>query len=438
MDLLRRRAAGELCRALVGAGGPRGRPGGAGLPPPGGRAPGHRAARRRRARAARGLHRGRERRARGRSRRRPFEYLLLRADAAVVAPEDSLLCALTMYLTSQSQLPRLESTLELMHDILPPELVAFLAPRGTEWDAPLEGEPFAQPEIPGPEVLDLRRGRRAPSPGASGTRRGLRSPAPRRRRGGGGPRQQQLGGGRHAHRPRRGAARQRHAPRPRGAQHLVPRVPRVPGGRRRADGSPGSRCPGCPSWWSGSNGHVAWGFTNSQGDWADLVVLEPDPQDPEALPHARGTAEARARDGDDPRARAARTRRSRCSRRSGVRSSTRTTGAAAGRCAGCRSSTGGVNAALVAHGGGPTTSRRPSTSPPRWGSPTRTSCAPTPPAASAGRSSGAFPAVWASTGGGPRRGPTAPGAGTAGSAPRSTPASSTRRAAGSGPPTPGW
>jgi penicillin amidase len=32
----------------------------------------------------------------------------------------------------------------------------------------------------------------------------------------------------------------------------------------------------------GSNGHVAWGFTNSQGDWADLVVLEPDPRAPEA------------------------------------------------------------------------------------------------------------------------------------------------------------
>ncbi len=29
----------------------------------------------------------------------------------------------------------------------------------------------------------------------------------------------------------------------------------------------------------GSNGRVAWGFTNSQGDWADLVVLEPVPGD---------------------------------------------------------------------------------------------------------------------------------------------------------------
>jgi penicillin amidase len=32
----------------------------------------------------------------------------------------------------------------------------------------------------------------------------------------------------------------------------------------------------------GSNGHVAWGFTNSNGDWADLIVLENDPADAES------------------------------------------------------------------------------------------------------------------------------------------------------------
>jgi penicillin amidase len=32
----------------------------------------------------------------------------------------------------------------------------------------------------------------------------------------------------------------------------------------------------------GSNTWVAWGFTNTEGDWSDLVVLEPDPKDPDA------------------------------------------------------------------------------------------------------------------------------------------------------------
>jgi penicillin G amidase len=40
--------------------------------------------------------------------------------------------------------------------------------------------------------------------------------------------------------------------------------------------------PGAPFMVVGSNGHVAWGFTNSQGDWADLVVLDPVPGDGDA------------------------------------------------------------------------------------------------------------------------------------------------------------
>ena len=32
----------------------------------------------------------------------------------------------------------------------------FLAPRGTEWDAPIDGEAFSVPPIPGPEVFDTR------------------------------------------------------------------------------------------------------------------------------------------------------------------------------------------------------------------------------------------------------------------------------------------
>ena len=41
----------------------------------------------------------------------------------------------------------------------------------------------------------------------------------------------------------------------------------------------GVTLPGLPSMVVGSNGHVAWGFTNSGGDWSDLVRIEPDPRD---------------------------------------------------------------------------------------------------------------------------------------------------------------
>ncbi|MGH9203085.1 MAG: penicillin acylase family protein, partial [Vicinamibacterales bacterium] len=40
----------------------------------------------------------------------------------------------------------------------------------------------------------------------------------------------------------------------------------------------GVTLPGLPSLVVGSNGRVAWGFTNTGGDWSDLVVIEPDPR----------------------------------------------------------------------------------------------------------------------------------------------------------------
>src|SRR5262249_50645095 len=41
----------------------------------------------------------------------------------------------------------------------------------------------------------------------------------------------------------------------------------------------GATLPGGPALVVGSNGHIAWGFTNSYRDFSDLVVLEVDPAD---------------------------------------------------------------------------------------------------------------------------------------------------------------
>ena len=55
----------------------------------------------------------------------------------------------------------------------------------------------------------------------------------------------------------------------------------VPGSMREAQTITGVTFPGVPSIIVGSNGHVAWGFTNTGGDWSDLVVIEPDPRLPD-------------------------------------------------------------------------------------------------------------------------------------------------------------
>ena len=85
-------------------------------------------------------------------------------------PNDCALCVLAMYLDLQGSQAANESRLGLMRDTLPPELFEFLAPRGSEWEAPIEGAPFAQPAIPGPQVLDLRGQPPVPEPSPSPAR----------------------------------------------------------------------------------------------------------------------------------------------------------------------------------------------------------------------------------------------------------------------------
>ena len=70
------------------------------------------------------------------------------------------------------------------------------------------------------------------------------------------------------HALRRGADRQRHAPRSRRAGGVVSGAA-ARHRRPRRSTSPASRLPGTPAVAAGSNGQVAWGFTNSYGDFAD-------------------------------------------------------------------------------------------------------------------------------------------------------------------------
>ena len=86
----------------------------------------------------------------------PFEYLLLRQTPAPWMPDDSLLVVLSMFVTLQDADGEYEATLATMGDVLSGAMYDFLVPRGSEWDAPLIGEAFAVPPIPGPEVYDLR------------------------------------------------------------------------------------------------------------------------------------------------------------------------------------------------------------------------------------------------------------------------------------------
>jgi penicillin amidase len=219
----------------------------------------------------------------------PFEYLVLRAEPGPWRDEDSLLCALAMYRNLQGHQPDQESLRGLMRETLPPALADFLAPVGTEWDAPIEGGPVAMPAVPGPDVVDLRKARpEADAPVAEtippddwsdlaslGVPIRLAAADDEFARG---SNNWAVAGRLTTH----GGALLAND------MHLGLSVPNTwyrvsltfPGadGERRITGV---TLPGAPFTVAGSNGHVAWGFTNSEGDWADLIVLEPDPASPD-------------------------------------------------------------------------------------------------------------------------------------------------------------
>ncbi|HVG09185.1 MAG TPA: penicillin acylase family protein, partial [Thermoanaerobaculia bacterium] len=204
----------------------------------------------------------------------PFEYLLVRQRPAPWTAEDSVLVPLAMFIELHNPNGQRELSLGVIHDLLPPQLAEFLTQSGTEWDAPLVGEPMATLPIPGPEVFDLRKEKIQPRP-----------------------------------LPWNGFAEQRQ---PRGSNnwavagthtadgrawlandmHLGISVPNtwykaamvLPGGQR----VDGITLPGVPAFVVGSTGRIAWGFTNSYVNWHDLVIVETDPNDPEAYRTPQG------------------------------------------------------------------------------------------------------------------------------------------------------
>lgn len=210
----------------------------------------------------------------------PFEYLALRLDPVPWRAEDTVLVALAMFLTLQDEDGRVESNLGMMADLLPPALSDFLAPRGTEWDAPLVGDAMAATAAPAPQVLDLRR--RASARGAGGAALPT-APTAWSRDAPLGAEQADaaLGSNNWAVAGSETADGRAIVA---NDMHLGIGVPNTWYRARLTfpqDGETrqivGVTLPGAASVVVGSNGRVAWGFTNSYGDWSDLVVLEADP-----------------------------------------------------------------------------------------------------------------------------------------------------------------
>lgn len=201
---------------------------------------------------------------------RPFEYALLRTAPRPWEPADSVLVVLAMFVDLQDRRATREVRLAAMLQALPPALVLFLTAHDTGWDAPLDGSELEPAALPSPEQIDLRR--HPPREVAWGEVEPVGDePA--------------VGSNSWAIAPQISADGHVWLA---NDMHLGLRMPNIwyrlrlewrQGDAWRA--VTGVSLPGTPAVVVGSNGRVAWGFTNSYGDWADLVELELDPDDPE-------------------------------------------------------------------------------------------------------------------------------------------------------------
>lgn len=215
----------------------------------------------------------------------PFEYLVLRATPQPWLPEDSILTVLAMFNTLQGRQALFEQSHGALRDTLPEPMFRFLSTAGSDWETPVVGTPITRPAIPSPEIFDLRKTNTEARKHRS-TETALAKCDPKdvfrvsvlpcfsdEIFENIGSNNWAVDGAHSAN----GAAILAND------MHLSIGVPIIWYRASFALGNEhltGVTLPGIPAIVVGSNGHVAWGFTNTGGDWSDLVRIEPDPRDP--------------------------------------------------------------------------------------------------------------------------------------------------------------
>lgn len=195
---------------------------------------------------------------------RPWAYLLLGQQPRVWVPADTALAGYAMFFDLQDEANSRELALWKIREVVPEPLYRLIAADGTEWDAPMIGPVRGNIALPGPETLDLRK---LPMPATDRKHAESEQAAP--------------GSNNFAV---AGTLTADHRAIVADDMHLGLRAPALwfrarlmyddaaaPGGKVDVAGF---TLPGIPAVIVGSNRHVAWGFTNSYGDWLDFYRVE--------------------------------------------------------------------------------------------------------------------------------------------------------------------
>ena len=200
----------------------------------------------------------------------PWEYLALRTTPRPWQSQDSLLVIYAMWFDLQDANARYEQSIRALRLSLGQAGLDFFAPRGDSWDAALDGSVFPGTSLPPirvkPAELETVESL-SPNPQDRATSNELEPLTP-------GSNAFAVDGAHTA----TGAAMLAND------MHLSINVPRLwyravlhwPDAAGKLQRIAGVMLPGTPAVIAGSNGHIAWGFTNSYVDTTDVVLTETD------------------------------------------------------------------------------------------------------------------------------------------------------------------
>ena len=193
---------------------------------------------------------------------KPFEYFFLRSDPEPWTTNDSLLVAYAMFIQLNDERATQDVSRGFARLVLSDTLFNWIYPAGTPWDAPLIGGPKPNKTLPDADTIDLRDTYIVFSDGIVDDGDEQKLP---------GSNNWVVAG----ELTRNGSAIVAND------MHLSMSTPNIfyrarlvqTGGQARD--LCGVTLPGIPFVIAGSNSRIAWGFTNSYGDWTDAVLLQP-------------------------------------------------------------------------------------------------------------------------------------------------------------------
>ena len=191
---------------------------------------------------------------------KPFEYFVLQAEPQPWRAEDSILAVYAMFMQLNDSRASKEVRRARLRSVVPAEVYEWMYPEGTSWDAPLMGDPREALPIPAADVISLR-----------GVADNATSAAERGRYPLRGSNNWAVSGALTAS----GRAIVSND------MHLGLSTPNIYyRARLVVDGSDfrdvsGVTLPGAPFVIAGSNTQIAWGYTNSYGDYTDAIALVP-------------------------------------------------------------------------------------------------------------------------------------------------------------------